>query len=234
MEEVEADAPEAEEEEYDPYAGLSPEEREAREKEEYIWRFRILKKQYGRTPNVHIEDYNEHSDLPTMKRTYERTIRELYLDDAVETYRAYLVGGWMFLEYACTQWMEIDLEGFTLQQGRMMYKYDRMLIELGEKSYTKWGMNLPVEVRLIGLILFQAAMFFLGKVLGDKYGDGFAEMFRGFTGQPPPPAKKGSKAASATKDARVVEIEDDEVEQPIPAKKMKGPSIKADDIRKKT
>ena len=66
-----------EEEEDDPYAGLSPEEREAKEKEEYIWRFRILKKQY-KTPQVPIPEYNEHSDLPEMKRTYDRTIYTKY------------------------------------------------------------------------------------------------------------------------------------------------------------
>lgn len=210
-----------EEKEYDPYEGLSPEEREIKEKEEYIWRFRILKKQYGRNSAINIPDWNEHSDLHIMKTSYERTIRELYLDDAVETYRTYLFAGWMIMEYVCTQIIHIDLRGFTLQQTKMMHKYDRMLIELGEKSYTRWGMNLPVEVRLLGLILFQAAVFYLGKVLTDKFGSNVAELFRGFTGQPVPvetPTPPIQTQSAPT--------------QRAPAgTKMRGPRVSADDIR---
>lgn len=209
---------EVEEVEEDIYAGLTPEEREVKEKEEYVWRFRILKKQYGKNASIPIPDWNEHSDLQLMKTSYERTIRELYLDDSVETYRTYLLAGWIVIEYACTQFIGIDLRGFTIQQTRMMHKYDRMLIELGEKSYTKWGSNLPVELRLLGLILFQAGIFYLGKVITDKFGGSVAELFRGFTGQPPPPTEQVQSPQK-----------DDSSEEP--KKKMRGPKIKAADIR---
>ena len=213
-----------EDEEYDIYAGLTPEEREIKEKEEYIWRFRILKKQYGRNATIPIPEWNEHSDLHMMKTSYERTIRELYLDDAVETYRTYLLGGWIVMEYVCTQWVGIDLRGFTMQQTRMMYKYDRMLIELGEKSYTRWGMNLPVEVRLLGMILFQAGIFYLGKIITDKFGGSMAELFKGFTGQPPDATPQSASANTPPADG-------EEVNDAAPKKKMRGPNIKASDIR---
>lgn len=200
-------------EEEDIYAGLTPEEREAKEKEEFIWRFRILRKQY-KSPKVEIPTFNEHSDLPEMKRAYDRTLRELYLDDAVDSYRTYLMGGFMVMEFVCCQWVGIDLDGFTVQQSRAMYRYDRMLVELGEKSYTRWGMNLPVEVRLIGFILLQAGMFYLGKIISDKYGGTVSELFKGLSGQPPDPEKKSDTPKSP------------------PQKKMKGPRINPDDIRK--
>nr|QBK86223.1 MAG: uncharacterized protein LCMAC102_00170 [Marseillevirus LCMAC102] len=195
----------------DIYAGLSPEEREIKEREEYIWRFRILKKQY-KNPSVPIPDFNEHSDLPMMKNSYERTIKELYLDESVESYRTYLVGGFIVLEFVCTQWIGIDLSGFTIQQTAMMYKYDRLLIELGEKSYSRWGMDLPVEVRLIGLLIMQAGIFYLGKIISDKFGNSIAELFKGVTGQPPPPEHTSNTE--------------------LPKKrKMRGPRIKPEDIR---
>ncbi len=209
---------EGKEEEFDIYAGLTPEERAAKEKEEYIWRFRILKKKWGNNASIPIPDYNEFSDLNMMKTSYERTIRELYLDDAVETYRSYLMGSWIVMEYFCTQHMDIDLVGFAEYQMKIMYKYDRMLIELGEKSYTRWGSNIPVEVRLIAMILFQAAIFYLGKIIAEKMGKNVAELFRGVTGQPP---------AEPTRPQERPTPKEDE-----PKKKMKGPSINADDIRK--
>ncbi len=197
----------------DPYAGLSPEEREVKEREEYIWRFRILKKQY-KNPSVPIPDFNEHSDLPMMKTTYDRTIKELYLDESVESYRTYLVGGFIVLEFVCTQWIGIDLSGFTMQQTKMMYKYDRLLIELGEKSYSRWGMDLPVEVRLIGLILLQAGIFYLGKIISDKFGNSISELFKGITGQPPNRTEEHTSNNELPK-----------------KRKMRGPRIKPEDIR---
>jgi uncharacterized protein DUF5767 len=231
---------EGEEEEEDEYAGLTPEEREAKEKEEYIWRFRILKKQYGKHASIPIPEWTEHSDLNMMKKSYERTIRELYLDDAVETYKTYLIGGWIVMEYVCTQFIGIDLVGFTNQQIRMMHKYDRMLIELGEKSYSRWGMNVPVEIRLIMMILFQAGIFYLAKVVYDKMGDDMAEMFRGFTGQPPRSERETSRSRGrqGRKDLRdeyraKVEDNDEEIKD-VPKRKMKGPKMKAEDIRKRS
>ncbi len=69
-----------EEAEFDPYAGLTPEQREVKEKEEYLWRFLILKKQYGRNSSIPIPAFNEHSDLTIMKNTYERIVHIFLVD----------------------------------------------------------------------------------------------------------------------------------------------------------
>ncbi len=203
------DAPE------DPYAGLSPEERESKEKEEYIWRFKLLKKSYK---DRNIQDYNEHDDLHTMKQTYERTLREIQLEDNCETYRMYLIGGFMLMEFVSNNWMGVDLTGFTAHQMTIMSKYDRMLIELGEKSYNRWGSNLPVEIRLIGFIILQAGIFYLGKIIAEKGGGTMADIFKMFTGAPVKVAEGGDAKPSA----------DD-----VPKKKMRGPSVKVEDLKKK-
>lgn len=208
-----------EKEEFDIYAGLTPEERAIKEREEYLWRFRILKKKYGRNVNVNIPEWNDYSDLSMMKTSYERTIRELYLDDTVETYRTYLVGSWIVMEYVCTEYAGIDLGGFAIQQIHMMYKYDSLLIELGEKSCERWTTNLPVEVRLIGMILLQAAIFYLGKILTEKMGKSVGELFKGMTGQPP--VEENTRKPAENKPPA------DE------GPKMRGPKVKASDIRKK-
>ena len=201
---------EEEEEEEDPYAGMTPEEKEAYQKQEYIWRFRILKKQYR---NAIIPEFNEFSDLTVMKRTYELKLKELTLEDSVDNYRTYLMGGFMILEMACTQWLGINMSGFTVQQSKMMHKYERLLVELGERSYSTFGRNLPVEARLIGTILFQAAIFYVGKLISDKIGNSFGNIFGAMTGQTPAPETENPP--------------------PKPEKKMRGPRIRAEDIRGK-
>lgn len=197
----------------DPYAGLSPEEREVKEREEYIWRFRILKKQYK---NKAIPDFNEHDDLIFMKTTYDRTVKELHLDSSVDTYRTYLVGGFMAIEFVGINFLGVDLSGFAAQQMTMMERYDRMLIELGEKSYNRWGLNIPIEIRLIGFIVLQAGLFYVGKIIADrKGGSAISDLYKMITGQA---ASKPATPETKTEEA--------------PKKKMRGPSIKPDEIRK--
>lgn len=207
-------------EEDDPYAGLSPEERERQEKEEYIWRFKILKKKYKTRKDI--ADYNEHDDLFTMKQTYERTLREIQLEDNCESYRMYLVGGFMLMEFVSNNWMGVDLTGFTAHQMTMMHKYDRMLIELGEKSYNRWGSNLPVEIRLIGFIIIQAGIFYLGKIIAEKGGGTMADIFKMFTGAP-------AATGAATEGSGTTQEQDPDA----PKRKMRGPSVKVADLRKK-
>lgn len=230
-------------EENDIYAGLTPEERLAREKEEYIWRFRILKKQYGTGASIPIPEYNEHSDLGLMKLSYERTLKELYLDDTVENYRTYLMCLWGLMEYVCVKIIGIDLRGFTLQQIRMRKKYDRLLMELGEKSYTSWFNKTPVELRLLGLVLFQAGIFYIGKIVKDEYGSDAAEFFAQFTGQPPTLPKNGNvnNSTNTNDDSNFVNHKPEQKSpgqqngsphntnnnsQPDNGRKMKGPSVK--------
>lgn len=217
---IEKDVEVEKEKEDDPYAGLTPEEREEKEKEEYIWRFRILKKKYKNAEDQ-IPSFNEFSDLQTMKRTYDRTVRELYLDDAVESYRGYLMGGSIIIEFACTQWFDVDLGGFTIHQTKMMYKYDRLLIELGEKSYNQWGSTIPVEVRLLLMILFQAGLFYMAKIVTSRFGTTMADLFRSVSGMPPPAEE--IKEAAKKEDG-----------SGPPAKKMRGPSVKPADLRRAT
>ena len=147
-----------------------------------------------------------------MKRDYSRTIKELHLDDAIENYKYYMMGGFIAIEYGATQLIGIDLGGFTRQQGMMMHKYDKLLIELGEKSYNSWGSSLPAELRILGMILLQAGIFYLGKILTAKFGGTIGELFSGFMGQPPDLTDKPS--------------------EPQQKRKMRGPKTRVEDLKK--
>ena len=236
----EKDEPEEKEEE-DPYAGLTPEEREIKEREEYTWRFRILRKQYKK--NINLPTFTEFTPLETIKLQYKQIIREMALDDNVDTYRTYLFGSWLAIEFVCTQWVGVDLSGFTKYQALMLHKYDKLLIELGEKSRGAWGANLPVEVRLIGLVLFQAGVFYLIKVVAGKFGCSVADLFSIFMGQPPSspdasPNSGGGGFGSMLGDLMSSFTGEGNSTAPLspkestsPPTKMRGPSISAKDIR---
>lgn len=214
----EVDTASIEEEEDDPYAGLTPEERERMEKDEYIWRFRIMKKA---NPKYDIPVFNRHSDLQMMKNVYSTKLKEITFDNRVSKYRKILTGSFMAIEYAAIQFVGIDMKGFALQQSKDMDSYNSMLVELGERQYGGMGSNLPVELKLVGLVLFQAGMFYLGKIIVDKYGGSAADLFSGFVN-------------SSNDTAIFQEVREDEPQNASSSrgtgKRMRGPKIKADEL----
>ena len=195
--------------EVDPFAGLSPEEREKKERELYMWKFQILRMQWK---GHKIPEFGEFAAVDEMKRVYDATVREISLTASVDRYKKYLFYLFMGLEYAATQWMGFNIEGFTAQQLLMMNDYEVLLVELGEKSYLSLNSNWPVEVRLLFMVVVNAAVFFVGKMVAEKSGSTAANLFRHITGQPTPapPGSEGEK------------------------KKMRGPSLRPDDIQDKS
>lgn len=175
------------------------EEKEKKRKADLLFKFMVLKRQY---PNVEIPDFTDHSDLSTMERVYEQVIRRVSLDSSVETYKQYLVGGFIILEWISTNWVGINMGGFTASQKGVMNKYDRLLLELGEKNYASLESRFPVEVRLLFLILFNAGMFYVQKNLFSGGGDGMLGMLFGGNNptesQAPAPRKNKMRGPTIT------------------------------------
>ena len=160
-----------------------------------------MKKSYK---DADIPEFSIHSDYNQMNRTYENTVRRLSLDSTVETYKTYLIGGFMLAEFILGSWLKFDMEGFTQQQIRNMSSYDRLLIELGEKSYVPEGSDWPVELRLLFLIIINAGFFCVSKMLMKKTGSNILNMINSMntnnSGSTPLRRKKRMKEPSINLD----------------------------------
>lgn len=171
-------------------------------KRELLFKFELIKKKYK---NIDIPEFTMHSDFKNMNRTYENTVRRVSLDSSVESYKSLLIGGFMLIEFVLGVWLKLDMAGFTQQQIINMNQYERLLIELGEKSYVPGGSQWPVEVRLIGLILLNSVIFIVSKIIVKKTGSSVINMMNAFNnGMNQVPAR--------------------------PKRKMKGPSVSIDDL----
>jgi len=174
-------------------------------KRELMFKFELLKKSY---PTAIIPEFTVHSDYQNMKKTYDLTVKRLSLDSSVESYKTYLIGGFMACEFIFGNFLGLDMQGFTQQQIVSMNTYEKLLIEIGEKSYVPTGSRWPVEVRLLFLIIMNAAFFIVSKMIMKKTGSNLLNMINNMNATP-------SSSSSV----------------PLQRKrKMKGPDINLDDI----
>ena len=82
----------------------------------------------------------------------------------------------MLVEFVLGKWFRFDMEGFTQQQITTIHSYERLLIELGEKSYVDEDSQLPVEVRLLGMVVLNAALFVVSKMIFKRTGSNILNM----------------------------------------------------------
>jgi len=172
-------------------------------KRELLFKFELLKKSYK---DITIPDFTIHSDYKMMKRSYDNTVKRVSIDSSVDSYKTYLIGGFMLVEFVLGNWLKFDMQGFTQQQIMSMSTYERLLIELGEKSYVDEESQWPVEVRLLGLIIMNAAFFIVSKMIMKKTGSNIMNMINSMN----------MKNQSSTPQA--------------PKRKMKGPNIDIDNL----
>lgn len=168
-------------------------------KRELLFKFELLKKAY----KTSVPDFNVHSDFKQMSRSYESTLRRVSLDSCVENYKQLLIGAFMVLEFVLSYLFKFDMQGFTQQQILNMNQYERLLIELGEQSYVPGATQWPVEVRLLLMVLGNAAIFVIAKMIMKKTGSNIISAMNSFSRPQPNPLNK---------------------------RKMRGPSIQPDDI----
>lgn len=175
-------------------------------KRETIFKFQLLKKSY---PAAELPEYTIHSDLNMMQRSYESHVRRLSLDSTVETYKTYLTGSFMLIQYVFGKFLKFDMDGYAQQQIMSMNSYERLLIELGEKTYVPSGSKWPVEVRLVFLVLINTAFFIISKMIMKSTGANLINMINGMNTAT---SSSGGSSSSTSK------------------RKMKGPTINMDDL----
>lgn len=159
-------------------------------KREILFKFDLLRKSY---PGSNIPEYTIHTDLRTLQRSYDDSVRRLSLDSTVESYKTYLVYGFMGCEFLFGNFLGFDMQGFTQQQIIQMHSYEKLLIELGEKSYVPSGSKWPVELRLLFMIIMNAAFFLVSKMMMKKTGANLMGMINSMNktkAQPTAPKRK--------------------------------------------
>ncbi len=152
---------------------MTPEEK-AQVRADFRIKFRILRNAYG--DRYEIPGFRDDEELDVIYASYDRYVRQIYIDQNADDYKVYIIILFVGLELFGTKVLGLDFSGYTLNQLSIMNRYERLLIELGEKNYTNVGSSWPVEIRICLLALFNAIVFVLVKYLCSHLGPDVANV----------------------------------------------------------
>ncbi len=80
------------------------------------------------------------------------------------------------IELFCVKILRMDMGGYTFNQLALLNKYDRLLVELGEKSYGSVGSEWPVEAEIIFMCLMNAVIFLVIRLFSAYLGPGIGNI----------------------------------------------------------
>jgi len=146
------------------------------ERMDVLSQLRLIKRKY---PEADISTYTEFTDLDTLKKIYKDTLKNVTLDENVTTMKTWIGFGFLAIEFIAKK-AGLNFDGFAKFQSQRKEKYNRLLIELGEKSYANFGASWPVEIRLLMMILFDGFVFYISKMLSN--GNDMKELMSMFFG----------------------------------------------------
>lgn len=130
-------------------------------KRELIFKLNLLKDKYKDAAAM-IPFYDNFNDYDSLKHIYETSVKRLSIDSESSMYKRILVYSFMAIEAGMKR-LGFNMDGYTEDQLSSMATYDRLLLELGEKSYIPDGSSWSVEVRLMATILFNTVIFLVLK-----------------------------------------------------------------------
>lgn len=122
---------------------------------------------------VRIPHFTDESDLDEMKDFYEDTSKDLRRRAGVRTLRKAITTGSSIVEFVFGKWnpLNLELEGWSESVNENITDFDDVFEEFAEK-YFKDRSKLPVEIRLVGLILWSALSFHFTQQMAKRMTNG--------------------------------------------------------------
>jgi hypothetical protein len=102
--------------------------------------------------------------------TYTTSIERIQVDMDVSQYKIALIIMFLVIEVVSVKFLGFDAGGYTLSQIKAMNRYEKLLIEIGERKLLAGGDSWPPEVKILFIGLFNCALFILMKYLSSILG----------------------------------------------------------------
>jgi len=139
----------------------------ARWRADFKTKLSILREIY---PALEIPKFDDSVPLEVIHHHYERYHHQLLVDNVATDYQIYLFILFAGIELFCVLLLQLDMGGYTINQLTMMNRYNRLLVELGEKSSVGMGSSWSPEVRIGVLAIVNAIVFLVIRLIADYFG----------------------------------------------------------------
>ena len=145
---------------------LEQEEVQAACKETFKSKFTNLKLNY---PDRGIE-YPEGKSLNKIHDAYHAVIKTIYVNMNLGQLQLGYIIVLMAIEFLCVKAFNIPLAGFTKMELKRMYRYNQLMVELGENLYSAGNSQWPIEWRILGTLGMNIVIFVSLKFLAQYVG----------------------------------------------------------------
>lgn len=135
-----------------------------------------------RFKDVTIPDGAKKLNWRELRKIYYMQLDRVSIGKNVDSYMLVLIVLFFITEWIVQNVFRVKMiKGFAVHSIVTMRRYHRLLIELGERDYSSIGENWPVEVRLGCLVIVNAIIFVIAKVLyqhtGQDHSDEFFKLY---------------------------------------------------------
>jgi hypothetical protein len=133
-------------------------------------KYQILQKSWPEYKFPNLDDKLVYSNPQLIIDTYNKSVERIQIDMDVNQYKIALIIMFLVIEVVCVKFLGLDAGGYTLSQIKAMNRYEKLLIEIGEKRLLTGDSNWPPEVRILFIGLFNCGLFILMKYLSSVLG----------------------------------------------------------------
>lgn len=134
--------------------------------ETFKTKFQNLKLNY---PERGIE-FPEGKSLNKIHDTYHAVIKSIYVNMNLGQLQLGYIIVLMAIEFMCVKAFNIPLAGFTKMELKRMYRYNQLMVELGENLYSAGNSQWPIEWRILGTLVMNIVIFVALKFLAQYVG----------------------------------------------------------------
>jgi hypothetical protein len=126
-------------------------------------------------PESQIPEFDKSMSLDQIHDVYEVCVKQVMVSLNTGQWKVYLILFFLAIEIGGIKLLGLDFSGYTMSQASALHKYDRLLVELGEKYYAEGSSNWPIEARFFMMAGLNAIIFCIVKYVGKYVGDDMAK-----------------------------------------------------------
>lgn len=125
---------------------------------------------------INYPDHNikfpENKSVGTVHKHYHEVIKSIYVNMNLGQTQLIYILSLMVIEFLCVKVFAIPMSGFTKMELKRMYKYQSMMIELGEAMYPEGesGPPSPIEWRIASTFIWNIVVFIGIKIVSNYLG----------------------------------------------------------------